>query len=74
MKYSLNEGELKIVKEAIDYIGDANSIINNKVECFYLVNIIENLLQSIDDLNEKYEDLERDLHDNYVHRPMSDYI
>ena len=35
--------------------------------------MIEDLTCEYEVLQEKYEDLERDLEDNYIHRPMSDY-
>lgn len=38
-----------------------------------IVSIFEDLIYEIDRLEEKYEDLEKDLEDNYIHRPMSDY-
>lgn len=38
-----------------------------------IVSMIEDLTCEYGVLQEKYEDLERDLEDNYIHRPMSDY-
>lgn len=35
--------------------------------------IFEDLIYEIDRLEEKYEDLEQDMEDNYIKRPMSDY-
>ena len=35
--------------------------------------IFEDLICEIDRLEEKYEDLEQDMEDNYIKRPMSDY-
>lgn len=72
MKYKLNENELKIVNRANNMI-DEEPIKNNKIECFYMVNLIERLLDTIDYLNHKYDELEQDLSDNYIPRPMSDY-
>lgn len=46
---------------------------------FYLeqndvLSIIEDLLVEIDNLEEKYEDLERDMQDNYKHIPIEEQI
>lgn len=38
-----------------------------------IVSIFEDLIYEIDRLEEKYEDLEQDMEDNYIKRPMSDY-
>ena len=38
-----------------------------------IVSMIEDLTCEYGVLQEKYEDFERDLEDNYIHRPMSDY-
>lgn len=38
-----------------------------------ITSIFEDLICEIDILEEKYEDLEKDLEDNYIHRPMSHY-
>lgn len=38
-----------------------------------IISMIEDLTCEYGVLQEKYEDLERDLEDNYIHRPMSDY-
>lgn len=35
--------------------------------------MLEDLICEIHNQEERYEDLERDLEDNYIHRPMSDY-
>lgn len=35
--------------------------------------MLESLLDEIDKLQEKYDDLEQDLHDNYRPLPMSEY-
>lgn len=38
-----------------------------------ITSIFENLIYEIDRLEKKYEDLEQDMEDNYIKRPMSDY-
>ena len=38
-----------------------------------IIGKIEDLESEIDRLEEKYNDLEEDLENNYTHRPMSDY-
>ncbi len=38
-----------------------------------ITSIFEDLIYEIDRLEEKYEDLEQDMEDNYIKRPMSDY-
>ena len=38
-----------------------------------ITSIFEVLIYEIDRLEEKYEDLEQDMEDNYIKRPMSDY-
>lgn len=38
-----------------------------------IISIFEDLIYEIDRLEEKYEDLEQDMEDNYIKRPMSDY-
>lgn len=59
-----------------DYIN--NKKYNNGESYVYLddysmITLIEDLLSEIDSLQEKYEDLEQDIEDNYIHRPMSNY-
>lgn len=39
-----------------------------------ILSIIEDLLLEIDNLEEKYEDLERDMQDNYRHIPIEEQI
>lgn len=39
-----------------------------------VLSIIEDLLVEIDNLEEKYEDLERDMQDNYKHIPIEEQI
>ena len=39
-----------------------------------VLSIIEDLLVEIDNLEEKYEDLERDMQDNYRHIPIEEQI
>ena len=39
-----------------------------------VLSIIEDLLVEIGNLEEKYEDLERDMQDNYKHIPIEDQI
>lgn len=39
-----------------------------------VLSIIEDLLVEIDNLEEKYEDLERDMQDNYKHIPVEEQI
>lgn len=38
-----------------------------------ITSIFENLIYEINRLEKKYEDLEQDMEDNYIKRPMSDY-
>lgn len=38
-----------------------------------IIPMLEDLLCEIEHQEERYEDLERDLQDNYIHRPVSDY-
>lgn len=38
-----------------------------------ITSIFEDLIYEIDRLEEKYKDLEQDMEDNYIKRPMSDY-
>mgnify|MGYP004642825027 CR=1 FL=1 len=38
-----------------------------------ITSIFEDLIYEIDRLEKKYEDLEQDMEDNYIKRPMSDY-
>lgn len=52
------------VKLADKYYLDQNDILS----------IIEDLLLEIDNLEEKYEDLERDMQDNYRHIPIEEQI
>ena len=39
-----------------------------------VLSIIEDLLVEIENLEEKYEDLERDMQDNYKHIPVEEQI
>lgn len=70
MYLELNENIIKKIKEL--------SITNFELKGDYMpsdsiIPLIEDLLSTIDNLEEKYEDLERDMTDNYIHRPMSHY-
>ncbi len=38
-----------------------------------ITSIFEDLIYEINRLEKKYEDLEQDMEDNYIKRPMSDY-
>lgn len=62
------------IKEKIEkitgiiYEAKGNFISNNIIECLF-----DDLIYEYDTLKEEYEDFKRDIEDNYVHRPMSNY-
>lgn len=70
MYLEINEKLIEKVKKitGFDYKSKADLVTYDDI-----VSMIEDLTCEYEVLQEKYEDLERDLEDNYIHRPMSDY-
>ena len=70
MYIEINEKLIEKVKKitGFDYKSKAELVTYDDI-----VSMIEDLTCEYEVLQEKYEDLERDLEDNYIHRPMSDY-
>lgn len=70
MYLEINEKLIEKVKKitGFDYKSKAELVTYDDI-----VSMIEDLTCEYDVLQEEYEDLERDLEDNYIHRPMSDY-
>lgn len=70
MYLEINEKLIEKVKKitGFDYKSKADLVTYDDI-----VSMIEDLTCEYDVLQEEYEDLERDLEDNYIHRPMSDY-
>jgi hypothetical protein len=70
MYLEINEKLIEKVKKitGFDYKSKAELVTYDDI-----VSMIEDLTCEYEVLQEKYEDLERDLEDNYIHRPMSDY-
>lgn len=70
MYLEINEKLIEKVKKitGFDYKSKAELVTYDDI-----ISMIEDLTCEYEVLQEKYEDLERDLEDNYIHRPMSDY-
>ena len=70
MYLEINEKLIEKVKKitGFDYKSKADLVTYDDI-----VSMIEDLTCEYEVLQEKYEDLERDLEDNYIHRPMIDY-
>ena len=70
MYLEINEKLIEKVKKitGFDYKSKAELVTYEDI-----ISMIEDLTCEYGVLQEKYEDLERDLEDNYIHRPMSDY-
>ena len=66
--YLLNEKELKIFKEIEEKTNTSYEIENNLLPLENVMGIVEDLLSEINSLNEKLEDLENDVRENY--RPI----
>lgn len=70
--YLLNEKELKIFKKIIKKTNTNYKIKNNLLPIENVVEIIEDLLNEINSLNEKLEDLENDVRENYRPIPVAE--
>lgn len=70
--YLLNEKELKIFKEIEEKINTSYEIKNNLLPLENAMGIVENLLSEINSLNEKLEDLENDVRENYRPIPVAE--
>lgn len=70
MYIKIDEGLYKKIQSITSTDYDA---IGDFIPSESIIPMLEDLLCEIEHLEERYEDLERDLQDNYIHRPMSDY-
>ncbi len=70
--YLLNEKELKIFKEIEKKTNTSYEIKNNLLPLENVMGIVENLLSEINSLNEKLEDLENDVRENYRPIPVAE--
>ena len=69
MYYKLNEKEKEIIQKASDYTFTDYELEGNFISVDSLISAIEDLLLEVEHQQECYEDLERDLEDNY--QPIS---
>jgi hypothetical protein len=65
MYYRLESDEFEKIKEAEKITCTDYEIIGNLIPAENLMTIVEDLLMEIDTLNEKYEDLEKEVEENY---------
>lgn len=70
--YLLNEKELKIFKEIEEKTITNYEIENNLLPLENVMGIVEDLLSEINSLNEKLEDLENDIRENYRPIPVAE--
>lgn len=70
--YLLNEKELKIFKEIEEETNTSYEIENNLLPLENVMGIVEDLLSEINSLNEKLEDLENDIRENYRPIPVAE--
>ena len=70
--YLLNEKELKIFKEIEEKTNTSYEIENNLLPLENVMGIVEDLLSKINSLNEKLEDLENDVRENYKPIPVAE--
>ena len=69
MYYRLESDEFEKIKEAEKITCTDYDIIGNLIPAENLMSIVEDLLVEIDTLNERYEDLEKTVEENY--RPFT---
>ena len=70
--YLLDEKELKIFKEIEEKTITNYEIENNLLPLENVIGIVEDLLSEINSLNEKLEDLENDVRENYIPIPVAE--
>lgn len=70
--YLLNEKELKIFKEIEKKTNTNYEIENNLLPLENVMGIVKDLLSEINSLNEKLEDLENDVRENYRPIPVAE--
>lgn len=70
--YLLDEKELKIFKEIEEKTNTSYEIENNLLPLENVMGIVEDLLSEINSLNEKLEDLENDVRENYRPIPVAE--
>ncbi len=70
--YLLDEKELKIFKEIEEKTITNYEIENNLLPLENVIGIVEDLLSEINSLNEKLEDLENDVRENYRPIPVAE--
>ena len=70
--YLLNEKELKIFKDIEEETNTSYEIENNLLPLENVMGIVEDLLREINSLNEKLEDLENDIRENYRPIPVAE--
>lgn len=70
--YLLDEKELKIFKEIEEKTITNYEIENNLLPLENVMGIVEDLLSEINSLNEKLEDLENDVRENYRPIPVAE--
>ena len=73
MYYRLESDEFEKIKEAERITCTDYEIIGNLIPAENLMSVVEDLLVEIETLNERYEELEKEVEENYIHRPISDY-
>ena len=71
--YDIFERVRKITLTNYEIIWKDAENIDGYIDPEGMLAMIEDLVCEVDRLKEEAEDRERDIEDNYVHRPMSDY-
>lgn len=72
MYYKLDDKELEAVNKASSISSTDYDLIGNLIPAASLVNIVEDLLLEITHLEEKIEDMEEDIKENYRPIPESE--
>lgn len=73
MYYKLNIDEFEKIKKVEKLMSSDYELLGDLIQVDYLVCVIEDLIYELDKTKEEFEDLKKDMEDNYIKRPMSDY-
>lgn len=73
MYYKLNIDEFEKIKKVEKLMSSDYELLGDLIQVDYLVCVIKDLIYELDKTKEEFEDLKKDMEDNYIKRPMSDY-
>ena len=70
MAYRLDAGEQDLIKKVEKITNSDYNVDNGFISSTYIMSALEELLSEYEHLQERYNDLERDLEDNYKPIPI----